>query len=200
MVASVVSVVSVVIDRSSSAFAFLSLIEMRNLTSSLLVLGTRGSLAGRMVLLGWNDAIVGLDWVSVAFEVDVEVEVDVEDDDDADGVEDSSVRRLRMMVLVGVVAVDSLVCDSLPDEAALGCVVLANVTEGLAALLALTLEEVFAEEEEEDEDEELVTLESGVSGMGLRLRRSIFSTVSGSALRDGFRTTFAVTTGGSSLL
>uniref|UniRef100_A0A182TL08 Uncharacterized protein n=1 Tax=Anopheles melas TaxID=34690 RepID=A0A182TL08_9DIPT len=163
MVASVVSVVSVVIDRSSSAFAFLSLIEMRNLTSSLLVLGTCGSLAGRTVLLGWKDAIVGLDWVSVAFEVDVEVEVDVEDDDDADGVEDSSVRRLRMMVFVGVVAVDSLVCDSLPDEAALGCVVLANVTEGLAALLALTLEEVFVEE---DEEEELVTLESELVAAG----------------------------------
>uniref|UniRef100_A0A182VAI0 Uncharacterized protein n=1 Tax=Anopheles merus TaxID=30066 RepID=A0A182VAI0_ANOME len=164
MVASVVSVVSVVIDRSSSAFAFLSLIEMRNLTSSLLVLGTCGSLAGRMVLLGWKDAIVGLDWVSVVFEVDVEVEVDVEDDDDDDGVEDSSVRRLRMMVFVGVVAVDSLVCDSLPGEAALGCVVLANVTEGLAALLPLTLEEVFVEEEEDEE--ELVTLESELVAAG----------------------------------
>lgn len=97
MVASVVSVVSVVIEcRSSSAFAFLSLIDMRNLTSSLLELGTCGSLAGR-TLFGWKEVMDGVDWVNF---------------DDGDGpAEDvkvvgcagageSSGRRLRMTVFV----------------------------------------------------------------------------------------------------
>uniref|UniRef100_A0A182JFH4 Uncharacterized protein n=1 Tax=Anopheles atroparvus TaxID=41427 RepID=A0A182JFH4_ANOAO len=84
MVASVVSVVSVVIDRSSSAFAFLSLIEMRNFTSSLLELGTGGS------PFGAKDVFEGLDMDRVGLLEGAAVgRVDV-----------SSVRLRRTMVFV----------------------------------------------------------------------------------------------------